>query len=72
MNIVIVHYQLNRGGVTQVIFNHLHALNRSLAGERWQVAVFYGGRHDAWLGDLESLENLDVSFHVIPQLDFDE
>ena len=72
MNIAIVHYQLNRGGVTQVIFNHLHALDRILSGEQWQVAVFFGGRHDAWLGDLESLENLDVSFHVIPQLDFDD
>ncbi len=72
MNLAIVHYQLNRGGVTQVILNHLLALDRQLTGEQWRVAILFGGRHDAWLGHLDKLEHLDVKLHVVPQLDFDD
>lgn len=71
MNIVILHYHLNRGGVTQVIFNHLMALNAHLTGERVQAVILCGGRHDAWLGHLAQLENVDVAVHRIPALDYD-
>lgn len=71
MNLVILHYHLNRGGVTQVIFNHLKALDQHLTGERWRVAILFGGRHDAWLEDLQQLESLNVTFCPLAQLDYD-
>lgn len=72
MNIAVVHYHLNRGGVTQVIFNQLRALNENLEGERWRAVVFFGGRHDAWLNDLQRLESIDVTLCQLPSLDYDD
>lgn len=74
MNIAILHYHLNRGGVTSVIHNHLRSLDAALpAGERAAVAVFFGGRRDAWDDDQASeLENIDLSLHTTPALDYDD
>ena len=49
MQLVIVHYHLNRGGVSQVIINHLKSLAASKSGlviDR--VAILYGGRRAGW------------------------
>jgi len=70
MNIAILHYHLNRGGVTQVIFNHLLALDSSLTGERWRVAVLFGGRYDTWLERLKQLRSIDISLCELPALDY--
>lgn len=69
MNLVIIHYHLNRGGVTQVILNHL----RCLAPYRdfiERVVVLYGGRKAAWPPDVDA--ELDVDLVELPSLEYDE
>ena len=49
MQLAILHYHLNRGGVTQVILNHLLSLAACSANARPErVAVLHCGRHDGW------------------------
>jgi FMN phosphatase YigB (HAD superfamily)/glycosyltransferase involved in cell wall biosynthesis len=49
MQLAIVHYHLNRGGVAQVILNHLRALGRTQCpGWPERVAILYGGRRHDW------------------------
>lgn len=60
MQVVLVHYHLNTGGVTQVIVNQLRALAELtgvLRPER--VGVLYGGRKGGWPANL--LDNLSSS-----------
>ena len=73
MNIAILHYHLNRGGVTQVIANHLRALNAQIAdGSRLPVAILFGGRSSGWSDDLANqLDRIDLTMHSIAELDYD-
>jgi len=73
MKIVLLHYHLNRGGVTQVIANHLLGLNACVPnGEQMQVALLYGGRSEGWPKNLAcELDRLDVSLRVASELDYD-
>ena len=73
MNVAIVHYHLNRGGVTQVIANHLRALDSALAGHgRCRVALFYGGQCEGWPVSLsEDLVGVELSLHEVPELHYD-
>lgn len=73
MNIVILHYHLNRGGVTRVIANHLLALDaQAEPGERYRVAVLYGGRDAGWPHELaERLQRVELSLHAVESLDYD-
>jgi len=49
MQLAILHYHLNRGGVTQAILNHLESLATCGADARPQrVAVLHCGRHEGW------------------------
>lgn len=73
MKLVILHHHLNRGGVTQVIVNHLRALNE-VEDERGacRVAVIFGGRQEDWPVDLPSqLPGVELSLHVVPEIDYD-
>jgi len=74
MNVVIVHFHLNRGGVTSVIANHLRALDRAaadLGGIR--AAVVYGGRNEGWNHRLrEELTSVELSLCAIPELEYDD
>ena len=74
MNLVVIHYHVNRGGVTRVIENQLIALHSALPeGERWPVAILYGGRQEGFSSELpERLERLDVSLHEVPELEYDD
>jgi len=74
MNIAILHYHLNRGGVTRVIENQLLALDAVLKpGETLPVALIYGGRCVDWPEDLpERLQSIRLTLHVVPQIDYDE
>ncbi len=74
MKVAIVHYHLNRGGVTQVIINQLTALNdRAADGPRLEVAILYGGRSASWPEAIISgLRSIDVSLHAVSELDYDE
>lgn len=74
MKIAIVHYHLNRGGVTHVVLNHLRALhalpNKLLPDE---ILLVHGGRREGCPGDLpEGLPRITMREVVIPELDYDE
>ncbi|MDH3717626.1 MAG: hypothetical protein OES79_05835 [Planctomycetota bacterium] len=73
MKVAIIHNHLNRGGVTQVISNHLRALQEQVPrGTRLSVGLLYGGRCDGWPRELAAdLPQLDISFHTIDELDYD-
>lgn len=72
MNIAILHYHLNRGGVTSVIANHLRSLNAMVDG-RLRAAVLYGGRREAWNDRIaDELPHVELSLHAVPELDYDD
>ena len=49
MKVAIVHYHLNRGGVTQVIANHLRGLKEHAPNaEQTPVALLQKGRSEGW------------------------
>lgn len=74
MKIAILHYHFNRGGVTQVVLNHLQALDSVLpVGERVRVALIHGGRSGVISDDqLSGFRSLDVSMHSVASLDYDD
>ena len=73
MKIAIIHYHLNRGGVTQVVSNHLRALNEQHVGDGLlPVALIHGGRCAGWPHErLPDLRQLDISMHTVDELDYD-
>lgn len=76
MQLAILHFHLNRGGVTQVIQNHLRALAVA-PGTVERVVVFYGGRRQGWPDDvlhsmLHGAPLLDVQLVAVPELEYDE
>lgn len=73
MHLAILHYHLNRSGVTQVIANHLLALEATQPdGAAERVAVVYGGRREGWPEDLAArLPGLRPAWCVVPALDYD-
>ncbi|MBN1590567.1 MAG: glycosyltransferase family 4 protein [Pirellulales bacterium] len=74
MNLAIVHYHLNRGGVARVVENQLRALDAVLdPASRWHVAVLYGGRKQGWNEELlGQLRTIDLQLVEVPGLDYDE
>ncbi|MFH1920653.1 MAG: hypothetical protein ABIP48_12290, partial [Planctomycetota bacterium] len=74
MKIAILHYHLNRGGVTRVIQNHLLALDAVLdAGETLRVALIHGGRQVGWPGDFpDRLRSIRLTLHAVARLDYDD
>lgn len=74
MKIAIVHFHLNRGGVAQVVLNHLkslHALPERLLPE--VVVLLHGGRRLGFPDDLaERLPRIQVREVIIPKLGYDE
>ncbi|MBT4868466.1 MAG: hypothetical protein HON53_25440, partial [Planctomycetaceae bacterium] len=73
MNIAILHYHLNRGGVTRVIDNQLLALDSLPAtGELRHAAVLFGGRDAGWPCDItDQLDSVKLSLHAVEALDYD-
>ncbi len=73
MQIAIIHYHLNPGGVTQVIANHLQSLDLALDDNRnCRVAIFHGGETKDWNPPcLKSLRNIKVSIHSVAALGYD-
>jgi len=73
MLIAIVHYHLNRGGVTQVIASHLGALQRLAADDGpVRVVVLHGGRSVGWPERVPNAATLDYTVRVVPGLDYDD
>ena len=73
MQIAILHYHLNPGGVTQVIANHLQSLDLALEGtSKCKVAIFHGGKIEGWNAPfLNQLQHLEVSIQSLPALSYD-
>ena len=71
MNLVVIHYHLNRGGVTQVMVNHLRAICANNVAGVERVLVLYGGRKDGWPDDQVAELPLDVSLVAVPELEYD-
>lgn len=74
MNLAIVHYHLNRGGVTRVIENQLAALDAALEPARpWRAALVYGGRRHGFAANLPArLGTVRLTLHELPALDYDD
>ena len=75
MKLAILHYHLNRGGVTQVVANHLRSLAKVPRDKRLvqEVKIFYGGRHAGWPTDIgEQLGDLEMSLVKLPTLEYDD
>ena len=74
MHIAILHYHLNRGGVTQVVLNQLRAFNAMVAGGAdYRFALVFGGRHEGVNRDaLTKWSDLDVSLCALGTLDYDD
>jgi hypothetical protein len=72
MNLAILHYHLDPGGVTRVIENHLLALAASEKTPR-HTAILYGGRAGGWPTPWPSEAlTIDVTQHAIPHLEYDD
>ena len=74
MKLVVIHYHLNRGGVTQVVINHLHALATLPRGERpTEVLVLHDGQQDGWPTDLwgTTPPPFDVTLATLPGIRYD-
>lgn len=73
MNLAILHYHLNSGGVTRVIASHLLALDSVLdEHDRWRVVIFYGGRDSGWSQDFASqFQHIDLDLQIVPELEYD-
>ena len=74
MNVVIVHYHLNRGGVARVIANHAEAIDSAVTpGDNTRLVVLHGGRKEGWTRDaLTQSHNANSSIEVCPTLDYDD
>jgi len=73
MNLAIVHYHLNRGGVARVIENQLLALDAVLDPMRpWRAVILHGGRKAGWDEELaKRLRAIDLQLVELPGLDYD-
>ncbi|HAY81333.1 MAG TPA: hypothetical protein DCY79_16130 [Planctomycetaceae bacterium] len=71
MNLVVIHYHLNRGGVTQVMVNHLRAICANNVAGIERVIVLYGGRKDGWPDKQVAELPLEVSLVELPALEYD-
>jgi len=73
MKLAILHYHLNRGGVTRVIENQLAALDAVLAGsEHVEAAILYGGRREGWNEALAGrLRHIRLALCEVPRLEYD-
>ena len=86
MKIAILHYHLNRGGVSRVIQNHIDSILATQSNEVTvnAIAILYGGRKATWPDSLTTdeqgfdLNNTvpgpPIRLHevVIPELDYDQ
>jgi hypothetical protein len=73
MNVAIVHYHLDHGGVTQVIANQLRALECTCAREdHVRIALLCGGQTQGWPQDRGArLHAIDAIMGIAPRLRYD-
>lgn len=71
-DLVVLHFHLNRGGVTRVVENHLRSLAEQPPEARpRRVVVAYGGRKADWDETLSSQLPFPVAMHAVPALEYD-
>jgi hypothetical protein len=71
MLVAIVHYHLNRGGVTQVIANQLRALQIQAAeADPMRVVILHGGRAAGWPDRAPDAPWLGYTTEVVDGLDY--
>jgi len=73
MNVAMLHYHLDRGGVTQVVMNHLRALDAALRADRpWRVALVHSGCRAGWPEQLSAqLGSIRLDLIEIPGMGYD-
>jgi glycosyltransferase involved in cell wall biosynthesis len=72
MQLAIIHYHLNRGGVSRVIESHLRGLGTLPATDQpTRATIFYGGRHDGWNENLPTHLPFPLTMVSIAELDYD-
>ena len=74
MNVAILHYHFNRGGVTQVVLNQLRAIDeRGPHANQFRFALVHGGRCEGVSPEqLAGFQNIALSQHTIAALDYDD
>ncbi|MEN1680905.1 MAG: glycosyltransferase family 4 protein [Planctomycetota bacterium] len=74
MHLAILHYHLNRGGVTQAILNHLEALATCPTdAQPKRVALVSCGRREGWPdGDWRQRLPFSCEMVVVPGLEYDD
>lgn len=73
MNLAILHFHLNRGGVAQAIWNHLLALHGLQNGLPGALLLVHGGRRQGFPTNwAECFSKFKIAESVIPGLDYDE
>ncbi len=73
VKIAVLHYHLNRGGVTQVVVNHLRSLSTAgLSGDEIEATIIYGGRRQGWPeGIADELAGIRLNLVPLAALDYD-
>lgn len=72
MQLVILHYHLNRGGVTTVIENHLRSLaTLAPSAQPSRATIVFGGRDAAWNHQLADELPFDCQLVALPALEYD-
>ena len=71
MNLAILHYHLNPGGVTRVVANHLASLE-AVADRDWRVVVLHGGRQAGWPAEFgRDMRHVGLEVVAVPGLEYD-
>ena len=73
MHLAILHYHLDRGGVSKVIENHLRSLSSVLPDDaECEVAILYGGRREGWHEQIaDAIRPIRLRLDVVPELEYD-
>lgn len=73
MKLAILHYHLNRGGVTQVVANHLRSLAAVDDNPFDEVTVIYGGRRAGWPEQLRGeIGDIDLTLVEVAALEYED
>lgn len=72
MKLAILHHHLNRGGVTQVVVNHVRALQAvGRASDVAEILALHGGRAEGWPESDEPWGPIPVRVAAVDGLDYD-
>lgn len=74
MQLAIIHHHLNRGGVSQVIANHLRSLAKLSASQKpTRVVIIYDGQQVGWPDDpLDGSKAFPIDYVELASIGYDE